>query len=378
MTLTDDQQIAYDAIMSFVGDKKRKLLTLGGFAGTGKTTLIGEVSKQLKKDKVRIAFCAFSGKASTVLRSKLKGLMDHDDYCGTIHSLIYTLVGKDKETRELYFDVGVESLDFDLIVIDEASMLNKTVFQDLADFGIPILAVGDHGQLPPVGGNFNLMENPDIKLEKIMRQAEGNPIIKLSMVAREEGKLRFEQGPHIKKVDKLYHLIESGELDYNNSIVLCAKNKTRVVTNNLVRKKLGITTGCPEVGEPLICLLNNRNQRIYNGNIGRLKEIQYYGSVYSVEINMGDFLFCGDIMPDQFGQQYLLERQQDMDMFDWAYCITVHKSQGSEWDNVCLIAERMGRQTDDEWRRWLYTGVTRAREKLFIIERKSIAQPRWI
>ena len=67
------------------------------------------------------------------------------------------------------------------------------MFEDLKSFGVPILAVGDHGQLPPVRGTFNLMEKPDIRLTKIHRQAENDPIVRLSILAREEGQIPFGQ-----------------------------------------------------------------------------------------------------------------------------------------------------------------------------------------
>ena len=99
--------------------------------------------------------------------------------------------------------------NYGLIIVDEASMVDDMMIRDLRSFGVPILAVGDHGQLPPVGGVGSLMKNPNLRLEQIHRQAEGNPIIALSKMMREEGRLpesmpgdavRFER---LRFVDKL-------------------------------------------------------------------------------------------------------------------------------------------------------------------------------
>ena len=373
MELTIDQKKAYDDIIDFVASGK-KLMTLGGFAGTGKTTLIGEASKQLKEDGKRIAFCTFSGKASTILRSKLEGILVKDeDYCGTIHSLIYVLVGKDVEKRKLYFDIGDKDVDYDLIVIDEASMINEWIFKDLSSYGIPILAVGDHGQLPPVEGRFNLMESPEIKLETIMRQAEDNPIIKVSMIAREEGRIPDgDFGGSVIKIKNIKNILEHGyDFKSRDSIILCAMNRTRNSVNYLARTHLDIKPMGPTPGEPLICLYNNRRLRIYNGNIGTLEKVEYGRDKHLVEIDMGDFKFAGDILAQQFGQRYTMEKPANMvsvELFDWAYCITVHKSQGSEFQTVALIAERMNQMNEETWRKWLYTGVTRAKKTLFVVE----------
>lgn len=371
LTLTQEQQSAHDLIIDFYRSGK-PLLTIGGYAGTGKTTLLGKAAKTLKQEGARIAFCTLSGKASTVLASKLRDILTEDDYCGTIHSLIYVLTGIDKVKineseikQKLYFDTHGGDIDFDIIVIDEASMIDYKIFKDLEDYGIPIIAVGDHGQLPPIRGNFNLMEEPDITLEKIMRQAENNPIIKMSIMAREEGNIPYcDLGTAVKTRDRS----KINQHDFNdiNSIVLCATNKTRVAINSFARKILK-KDGIPKQEEPLICLSNNNFKKVFNGNIGILKKIFSHDEIFSVEVDMGDFKYHGDIFKDQFNRRYLVEKPRGVDLFDFAYAITTHKSQGSEWRHVTLYEERMN-QSDDNWRRWLYTAITRAKESLLIIK----------
>lgn len=364
--LNTQQQKAHDQIVSFFNDRKGKLITLGGYAGTGKTTLISHIIETIRaKQMIHVAFCAYTGKAATVLKSKIN--LAEGDYCGTIHGLIYRPVGKLPNSRMIF--ERVDHLEYDLIILDEASMVDEVIFKDLAAYGIPIIAAGDHGQLPPINGRFNLMENPDIRLEEIMRQAEDNPIIKLATMARTTGNIPFGvYGPGVKKIQDISALKEYLTKEV---MILCAKNKTRVNINNYARDFFGIESQSPVIGEPVICLRNNRLANIYNGNIGKLVSIEEHKNCYKAEIEFDESKYFGTISKRQFGLQYtdMEEGDRGFDIFDWAYCITTHKSQGSEYDDLIIIEERMGMQSDDDWRRWLYTAVTRAKERMLIIKR---------
>lgn len=378
--LTSEQQRAHDIVIDFVKTGNMSLLTMGGYAGTGKTSTVAEMARTLKSEGKRIAFCTVSGKASTVLKSKLAWILTDQDYCGTIHTLIYRLIGKkqlNNGRHELYFETREDLvLPYDLIVLDEASMVTEWIFQDLARLQIPILAVGDHGQLPPVKGSFNLMADPMIKLEKIMRQAEGNPIIDIALRARNDGDIPYgDYGAGcIKTRDTA--VLHSHDYANLNSIMLCATNKTRVKMNSFAREKLG-RIGRPLKGEPIICLFNNRRKMIFNGNIGVIDKLVDFidetgNRTYQVSVDMGDYFFCNKIEPDQFGQEFTNvpdTKSEDLDYFDWAYCITTHKAQGSEWNNVLVIEEGQQMWKDDIWRKWLYTAVTRAKEKVIIFKR---------
>ena len=376
ISLTTEQQIAHDHIIDWVNSPKNRLLTIGGLAGTGKTTLLGEVARTIKRSAKRLALCTASGKASTILKSKLMNILDPEDYCGTIHGLIYLLVGKEqlKNGRtELYFSGKEDELKskYDLIIIDESSMVNEWMFNDLASHGLPILAIGDHGQLPPVKGSFNLMESPDIKLETIMRQAENNPIIRMAQMARLDGIIKYgDYGSGcIKTSDSRF--LHAHKYNDKNSIILCALNKTRVRMNSFAREKLGINGLDPIINEPVICLYNNKKKGVFNGSIGYIKEIEKTPyDYYQTRIDMGELIFEGDIDAQQFGKEYTnIDDESDLDYFDWAYCITTHKSQGSEWNNVLVIEEGSFLFKDDMWNRWLYTAVTRAKERLVIYKK---------
>lgn len=390
--LTVDQERAVEAMVEFIKSGK-SLLTLGGLAGTGKTFTISYAISRLRKSEkhadLRIAFVAFTGKASTVLRDKLikAGALNLDEYCGTIHGLIYEPV---IENDRVIGWNRVDKLDVDIVIIDEASMVGDIIFADLKSYGIPILAVGDHGQLPPVMSRFNLMEKPMIRLEKIHRQAEGNPIIKWSFLARMGEEIPFEElaGPGGERVlktrDKVKEILRVMAPLYAQvgAMILCGKNKTRIDINKFIKQQVGRPPGVVK-GEKVICLKNNRKQGIFNGMTGHVLEIKkahspYFASV-KVQFDLMDYEWGGDIFLSQFNQEAVIrggwksyaDRVEFSDMeiqnlFDFGYAMTVHKSQGSQAENVLLLEERMSSMSDDNWNRWLYTGITRSSKNLII------------
>jgi exodeoxyribonuclease-5 len=381
--LSDDQKNAVEALTTWHKSNNGRYLTLGGYAGTGKTTLIAYFRKLLFKDnkKLRVAFCSFTGKAARVLEVKLREAkaVYPKDSVSTIHSLIYSPITNDNE--EIIGWELKDELDTDLIIVDEASMIDQNIWKDLSFFGIPILAVGDHGQLPPIKGSFNLMQDPKLRLDKIHRQAAGNPIIKLSERARKEGEVPYGKfGEGVIKYDKQKQenkdYMEDLMMGYDeNTMVLCGYNNTRVRLNSYIRQLQGFRTERPESGDRVICLRNNHEANIYNGMIGTLSYIEEDNEDwYYAEISMDgeDFDFKGLISRDQFNHEKTLsytelrKKTGEGDLFDFGYALTVHKAQGSQAQRVVLFEQRFKRMDDDNWRRWLYTGVTRAESELYI------------
>lgn len=380
--LTQEQKVIHDSVLDFVKEKKPEL-RIGGYAGTGKTTLIAATVAALreKNKDIKIAFCCFTGKAAYVLRTKLgaAGVLtgDDDEYVGTIHGLMYEPVVVKQVIVKWRRRPSIEA---DLIVVDEANMVGEQIWKDLKQYKIPIIAVGDHGQLPPVGGTFNLMEQPDHTLIKIHRQAEGNPIIQISKMAREEGRIPAGDwwgvaGEYVSRRGYSITGLVNGIKDFENTLFLCGRNATRQRINAAVRERRGFKGPSPLKDERMICLRNNREEGIFNGMGGTLLKIEPAGPHhYDVSIKMDDdTTFKGYVLKEQFGAQQTfrehpkLDPMELKDLFDWGYCLTVHKSQGSEAENVVLFEERFSQSTDEDWRRWLYTGVTRARKRLLIV-----------
>ncbi|MCX6780982.1 MAG: AAA family ATPase [Candidatus Magasanikbacteria bacterium] len=388
--LSEDQKLAFERLYNWAVNPEGSALTLGGYAGTGKTTLISILRKELrlKNPAMRVAFASYTGKASQVLRSTLEvvGALYPEDSCGTIHSLLYK-AQTDKEGKLMYWK-RAKTIEAELIVIDEASMVTGEIWNDLLLSEKPVIALGDHGQLPPISGTFNLMEKPDIVLEKIHRQAVDNPIIQIAHEARVTGVVR--PGKYAKSVRKFSHEInEPSEINdvidhlfenfHDDMLVLCGRNKTRVQINNAIRTKMGREGSEPEVGDKVVCLKNNYDHvfaPIYNGMTGYITSIvPHKEHWYEATIDFPEEgrTFDGLILKSQFGAPALVEsidgvKHKEMgDRFDFGYALTVHKAQGSQARTVVLFEERFQKSDDDQWRRWLYTAVTRARENLYII-----------
>lgn len=386
ITFSPDQKKVLDALMAWNTDAMHApYITVGGFAGTGKTTVIAGFRKQLAKlsDSTKVAFCSYTGKAARVLQNRLKA---HDslkitDSVGTIHSLMYSPI-EDEKTQEIIGWEKRKEIKANLIVIDEASMVDEFIWNDILSYGIPIVAVGDHGQLPPVRGSFNLMENPQIKLEKIHRQSEGNPIIMVSLIARTEGKIDIgKYGDRVKKVNRydpeareqIGTILDSYTAE---TMILCGYNSTRVDLNKYIRKQRGFETDIPKPRDRIICLRNNHTAQIYNGMLGTIEKVDMRSDGnYFIEATLDgeDYPYRGDILAEQFhattAMNFTKDRKITMkfDLFDFGYALTVHKAQGSQAKRVILFEERFAKMSDDEWRRWLYTGVTRAEEELIIV-----------
>jgi exodeoxyribonuclease-5 len=385
MELSKDQKLVLDNLMGWFEDKnKEQYITLGGYAGTGKTTLIGLLREKLNKKnkKLKVAFCSFTGKATRVLRNKLnetKSIYEQDGV-STIHGLIYSPIENDKQ--EIVGWKRKEEVETDLIIVDEASMVDGGIWGDLRSYGIPIVAVGDHGQLPPINGSFNLMEKPMLKLEEIHRQARENPIIKLSIWAREKGIIpAIDYGGGVKKLRKdlpeTQETVEEELRNYNpDTLILCGYNNTRVKLNRFIRNSLGLEGEEPREGDRVICLRNNHTAEVFNGMLGTIEMIEKKSKDwFSAEIEMdGESKpYKGLISVDQFNSQGGLNfskqrwRIMEGDLFDFGYALTVHKAQGSQARRVILFEERFGRDDETMWRKWLYTAVTRAEEELIII-----------
>jgi exodeoxyribonuclease-5 len=378
------------------------LIRIGGYAGTGKTTLLAYLRKKISAlyPKLCIAFVTYTGKASSVLKSKLDShaVNTAKDYVGTIHGLIYKAETKWDRRLKSYVVVGWKLKDpddmyYDLIIIDEGSMVSAQIWADLKQMNRPIIVLGDHGQLPPIGDSFSLLANPDFKLKTIHRQALKSPIIALSKFVRENGYIPFNRifSKDVFKLSwnhpKCKHVWKNRVVFDENLIILCAFNTTRQELNKEVRKKLDYTERIPCPGERIVCLQNNHRRGIMNGQIASLiwlmpenynlfrMTLSVDGYPEPIESTVSDKCF-GEVTYTMYDRsekskkQFLYASQQGIspvDFFDYGYVMSVHKSQGSEWDKVILFEQRTKRWNDDYYARWLYTAITRARKKLFVI-----------
>lgn len=384
-TLSRDQKMSLTHLIEwYKKDRKHmQFVTLGGYAGTGKTTLIAVLRKELDAidKKLSVGFASYTGKAAQVLHNKLKEAKAilKNDTVGTIHSLIYTPIVNDRE--EIVGWKTKDTIDADLIIIDEASMIDSQIWEHLLSYGKPIIVVGDHGQLPPIKGNFNLMQKPDIILNEIHRQATENPIINISIQARTTGIIETKKysSTVIKfnrsdtdTSERMQDLLNTYSKD---TLILCGYNSTRKKLNAHIRNSLGFETKEPVSGDRVICLRNSHKNKIYNGMLGTIVSITPVDDHwYDTDIQMDgqQDTYSGFISKDQFNADTALnftDKRKEIlrgDLFDFGYALTVHKAQGSQAKRVILFEERFKQMDDDSWKRWLYTAVTRAEEELYI------------
>ena len=335
---------------------------LFGYAGTGKTTLAKHIAAGVDG---KVLFAAFTGKAASVMRQK--GCIG----ASTIHSLIYRARESEEETPS--FDLWHDSpaAKARLVVIDECSMVDAELGRDLLSFGTPVLVLGDPAQLPPIqGGGFFTDQPPDAMLTEVHRQALGDPIVQLSMEVR--------AGRRLTPVKHdLTEVVRRGDFDPARALetnqILVGRNATRRAYNARLRERRGLGGALPVAGDKLVCLRNNRRKGLFNGGLWVIKDKpktrkQIIGMRLQPEENVGGRTIKVSVRPECFTgaiEQVEWLARKRYDEFDFGYVLTVHKSQGSQWDDVVLFDESFA--FPDSRERWLYTGVTRAAKRLTVV-----------
>jgi len=393
MNFSPQQSEALDAVGRWLAAGDRPWFYLAGYAGTGKTT----IARHLAEGAGRVIFAAFTGKAAHVMRRA--GCAD----ASTIHSLIYhvaehgrwrldclidaaqeeqkkdvpdpeLLADLDAEIREErkrvgrpIFELNPDSRirDADLLVIDECSMVDERVANDLLSFEVPILVLGDPAQLPPVyGAGFFTRREPDAFLSEIHRQAADNPIIHMATIVREGGSLaRGEYGSS--------RVVAPGDFDPltvgPETQILVGKNETRRRANAARRRRMGFLAELPEAGERLVCLRNIHDVGLLNGAIWG---VVHRGAACSdfveltIEDDLGRLTIPVHRAPFE-GREIEHFLRREAAEFDYGYALTVHKAQGSQWPEVVVVDEAGVFRA--EANRWRYTSLTRAIEKVTVI-----------
>ena len=363
MRWSPEQESALSAVGSWLKAGDRPLFRLFGYAGTGKTPLARHVAENADG---AVVFAAFTGKAAHVMRGK--GCTN----AGTIHSLIYRMRGEDETGPSFVLNRESPAAKAAMIVIDECSMVDESIGKDLLSFGKPVLVLGDPAQLPPVaGGGFFTDGEPDVMLTEVHRQAADDPIIRLSMIVREGG--RIEEGVYGESSVVSRRAIEP-DLVLKADTVLVGRNNTRRAYNGRIRQLLGRPDPTPVAGDTLVCLKNDRKRGLLNGSLWHVDRVRaprkgllrYTLSPEEGEHGKGRTVVT--VNPAYFdGSAEALtpaERRRS-DAFDFGYVLTVHKSQGSQWDDVVLFDESFAFR--EHAQRWLYTGITRAARRVTIV-----------
>lgn len=351
------QQEALDRILTTLASTRPGQFRLGGLAGSGKTTILRKAMTDAGVLGLDLAVASFTGKAVDVLRRK--GIHQAQ----TLHSLMYHF---DAETRTFHRKRslgGDERIPrkVDGVIVDEASTVNKDLHDDLLSFKVPVVWVGDHGQLEPVGDNPNIMSKPDHVLERIYRQAEGSAILDVAHAFREGRVPDWKAGPEVERV--LYNAAMERITEFD--VVLCGKNATRHNVNRFVRRRKGFVLPV-EAGETMVCLRNNRDHMVFNGMLLKVAAVHRPAGQDQVldleEVGTGRKILhvrCKLASADEDGNglQFL---PRTTIALDYGYALSVHKAQGSEFDRVMVVEERGGW----DMRRWRYTAASRAAKHL--------------
>jgi exodeoxyribonuclease-5 len=341
---------------------------LAGYAGTGKTTIAKHIAAM---ERGETAFGAFTGKAAKVMRANgCRGAK-------TIHSLIYH-TETNEETGAIIVELNHHALDdVSLVVVDECSMVNEEIATDLLSFGKPVLVLGDPFQLPPPRGQgYFTSQKPDAMLTEVHRQAAESPIIRLATAIR-EGEWRRDLGTH----GDLVVTDRSGldpSLVLDADVVIVGKNDTRHKFNARLRERRGFTSPDPQVGERIICLRNDREKRISNGEIfevtakGKASTRKGVGRLLRYKISDPDNEARKAVSISVFDQFFRgradeihWKKRAGTQEFDFASAITCHKAQGSQYSRVCVFDESAAFR--EHRAQWAYTAVTRASEHLTLV-----------
>lgn len=380
---------------------EQQVFYLAGWAGTGKTTLAKHFAENIDG---LVKFATFTGKAAHVMAKK--GCVG----ASTIHRLIYRpkvaskhhLKNLEKQMEQLKatpepdYEVIARvteeiekeqqnagrmsfSLNYEselraakLLICDEVSMIDTTIGKDLESFNIPILVIGDPEQLPPIyGSGYFTSKEPDYTLTEIHRQALDNPIIAMSKTVREGGSLTLgTYGSSRVVTEKL----ENDDILRHN-IILTGLRRTKKACDDQCRLLLGKSSPLPMMGDKVMCVKNNHELGLLNGQIwdtvfdasdsgGGVVSLHIKDPESEVEmaVSASEKLILGQPLSRW-------EHEDDVQEFEYSYAITVHKAQGSQWDNVLLFdqKDRFPTWSDRDRRRWLYTGITRAAESVTVM-----------
>lgn len=383
---------------------------LGDFTVTHNTTIAAEVARAFDS----VAWCSFTGKAASVMRTK--GCED----ATTIHRLIYTvregsmarLVQLQTELEQARAELRVcpdewrrvqvrshidvlerhvemeeralgrpsfvlndksEAWKVSLLGVDEASMVDRRVGEDITSFPAKVLAIYDPFQLPPVGGGGYFTDRPpDVTLTEVHRQARDSGILNLATVIREGGWYQYgwynADCEVVRRGDRARNL----QLMLAADQVLVGRNETRRHLNALVRSERGFTSDLPVEGDRLVCTKNDHDVGLLNGSMWEVRRVD---GVRDRKVDMvvapldetgsANLFVSAWASVFESGQEPPSYEVREGHCFDFGYALTVHKAQGSQWGSVYLVDEGafMGPEMHP---RHAYTGITRAAEKLVV------------
>ncbi|MFQ7348598.1 MAG: ATP-dependent RecD-like DNA helicase [Anaerococcus vaginalis] len=363
------------------------LLVITGGPGTGKTTIIKAICNILNENNLKFNLAAPTGRAAKRMQESTENV------AFTIHRLI----GIKPESPTPEFNEE-NTLDCDYVILDEASMIDIKLMDKLLkalSSKTALILVGDHNQLPSVGAGNVLKDILDtdiksVRLKKIFRQA------KESNIVVNAHKINDGLYPILNQKNKDFFFINSNSKNFQNDLLDLVKNRLPnyykldpindiqilapskkslwgiVNINDLCQKELNknpnsikINNRIFKLGDKVMQVRNNYeleslnpddfDDGVYNGDIGRIIDIDKNMESLKVEFYDGNIV------------SYKKEDVKDLDL---SYAITIHKSQGSEFD--CVLIPMMPASFMLLNRNLLYTAITRAKKLVILLGEKKI------
>ena len=374
ITLSSSQRAA--VILSL----QEKVTIITGGPGVGKTTVINSILKIVRAKKINVSLCAPTGRAAKRL----------SESTGLLAKTIHRLLEYNPRTRAFNHNQN-NPLVTDMVIIDEASMIDIVLWYSIIK-SIPnhasLLIVGDIDQLPSVGPGavladmINSKTIPVIKLTEIFRQAANSQIIVNAHLIN-QGKFPLTT---FSGLNDFYFIQAETPEDIQNKLLsvvtenipnrfkLDPKNDIQILTpmnrgglgshslNILLQSKLNpnsehkvskfATTFA--AGDKIIQNVNNYDKNVFNGDIGIITSIDHEES--NLKAN-----FDGHVITYDFNE---------LDEIALAYAISIHKSQGSEFNEVLIVLP--DKPSPVLTRELIYTAITRARSKVTLWADKEI------
>lgn len=397
ITLNPQQEIIKNEAVHWFLHESTQVFEIDGPAGTGKSVLIGQILKELGLKPYEVAAMAYTGQASIVMR--MRGFPT----ARSIHSTLYELVEIEDEDTRLAETFGVSAKkkvfalrkDIDpsirLFFIDEGYMVPREMVNDILSFGIKVIVAGDAHQLPPVGGEPGFLTGYGVHhLTQLMRQSESNPIVYIANRAMNGEPIH--NGSYSSKGYGNQNVLVINDDEFIPDMIgfadclLCGTNKTREILNSQVRKLAGFEGVYPHHGERLVCRKNDWERSLdgialANGLAGTVinnPDISRDGKIFTINFkpDMVNGVFFGvpvnyDYFISDFEKKNAIKSSFSKwtvgELFDYAYALTTHLAQGSEYGNCVYIEEFMRQQIQNQLN---YTAATRAVQTLIWVKKK--------
>lgn len=385
--LTDEQEeLVQRTIAWYRNPDADQTMEFSGVAGTGKSLVLHCIIERLGLAEGEVAPMSFTGCAAIIMRR------NGFQYARTIHSSIYSSIFEvDKATgkqKKNFVWTGLP-IDKKLIVNDEAGMTGLRLKQDIDRCGLKVIACGDIDQLPPVMDEPGYLTDPSkvFRLTKIMRQTEGSAIVQLSRMVLEGKPLQPGDYGQVQVITRSEFKKMIPECVKHYGILLCGTNKTRDELNEIIRRDIfGYESPLPLRGEKLICRKNNWDIEVDGINLvnGLYGTAMSSPSISSFEGNTFLLDFKPEFMDGVFHNlpvdyQYFKANHalrtemrknaymDDSEKFEYAYAITTHVSQGSQFESGIYLQEYFPSHSNN----LNYTGLTRFRQRaLYVVPDK--------